>query len=83
MVPNGITAKAAFKRAVSQGQLPDFNPRTKMSETRVRGVELESLFDAVPFWLIPVRVAPVLVLAAAAEELGNLNGKRNLKPPNG
>jgi hypothetical protein len=41
------------------------------------------LFDAVPFGFIPVRVAPVLVFVGAAEELGNLNGKRNLKPADG
>jgi len=54
-----------------------------MSEARVRGVELEALFDAVPFWLFPVCVAPVPVLAGAAEELGNLKGERILKPTDG
>ena len=82
-VPYGIAAKVIRKRAASQSRRPDFNPRTKRFETRVRGAEIEALFHAVPFWLFPVRVAPVPVFPLPAEELGNLVGKRNLNPTDG
>jgi hypothetical protein len=44
---------------------------------------MKTLFDAVPFLAYPPASALASVLPVAAEELGNLDGKRCVKPTDG
>jgi hypothetical protein len=42
-----------------------------------------SLFDAVPFWLIPTFVAPQRFYARTSEQAGNKKGKEIANGPDG